>query len=359
MLRAILHDSRSFPRWGIDVLETSVVAGFEELAELVRSVWGIDPESSRSVDSGSANCRILIAADARYFLKEYQHGVSEAKISAEAAILDHLRADGVPVSRVVSTRHGDTVHRFRARTFQLQTYIDGTTFSPYAAPVWLSRALPEMLGRIVTSLQRMPMLPAVHQSWFRRDFAARAEEFEAFASRSSRATWLASADRERLAGAARRRAELVRVVAGWKVPEDTFTCVNSHGDYSIHQVVCAEDDIAAVVDFVNAGCFPIVWELIRSFTYLDAASRNGGMDPAGLREYLAAFEEHVRLTWGDRRHMIDLYALQLAPSTFGLRQLLEGPVPEQDRLLEFACWRTAMSETLVTRRDELFAALMP
>ena len=44
--------------------------------------------------------------------------------------------------------------------------------------------------------------------------------------------------------------------------------MNTHGDYSIQQLIYNKERIA-VLDFETAKKMPIVWEIMRSYSYID------------------------------------------------------------------------------------------
>ena len=242
--------------------------------------------------------------------------------------------------------------------FQLQSFIDGRFYQKFDAPGWLSQRLPRTLAAIIRSLESHPRLPGSYDSWFERDLGDRMRLFEDFALRAERTSWMSREERHKMAESARRRVDAIRSVAMRGIPDFPFTFANTHGDYSVLQVVCSDSSIQAVVDFARASYLPVVWEIIRSFSYLDAGCRDGGIEPAALRKYVAEFEELVPLNEHDKAHMVDLYAYQLAPGTIGFRQVLDAKSPAQEELIEFACWRTDLSETLISRRDELIEALL-
>ncbi len=49
---------------------------------------------------------------------------------------------------------------------------------------------------------------------------------------------------------------------------------NSHGDYNNFQLICSDNDIKSVIDFSGAAYVPLVWEVMRSYTYSAEECRN-------------------------------------------------------------------------------------
>jgi Ser/Thr protein kinase RdoA (MazF antagonist) len=338
--------------------EATVVPDAKDILHLMVTAWGLKADSVIAVRVGTANCRIVGAGGQRYFLKEFQSAASYAQVDQEMGIVGHLHRDGVAVGRIMPTLGGEGATIYRSRVFQLQSFVAGRMHQKFVAPGWLSRELPRTLAAIMRSLERYPRLPARHLSWFERDLHDRALLFQAFSSRAEQAGWLTVEERRRMAESAMRRAHLIRAVARSGVPEGPFTLANTHGDYSVLQAICSDSSILAVVDFARASYLPVVWEVFRSFSYLDAGCRNGGIDLKALREYVAEFEELVPLSEHDKAHMVDVCAYQLAPGTIGFREALDGESPDKKSFIDFACWRTDMCDTLISRRDELVEMLL-
>ena len=341
----------------LEMHEPTVITEPSVLLRLLRDCWGLTAEKIVVLDRGTAFCRKIHSGKARYLLKEYQAGYPRARVEGELPLVEHIRHRGVAVGRIIPTCRGNGAAEFRGRIFQLQPYIEGQAYPKFQGPAWMARELPRTLATIALSLRDYPSLPTDYRSWFERDMGGRDRLFAGFAERTESASWLTDEQRRRLAEGARRRRAAIRAVSNWNLSAVPFTYTNSHGDYSILQVIASDTSITAVIDFARAANLPIAWEILRSFSYLDPACRDGGIDAAALRSYVRAFEEVLPLSAADRAHMVELYAYQLAPSSFGFRQTLEGPCPNAEELIDFACWRTAFCETLIARRSELTDSL--
>lgn len=337
--------------------KATILARTNDVSRLVRDLWGLEVHSIAGLDRGSAICRIVETDRGRVFLKEFPRGVSRQRVDREMKILMHLRGDGVAVAEVIPTCKGEGTALYQGRVFQLQTFIEGARYEKFEAPEWLNYMLPKALASIICSLARYPRLPNDYDAWFKRDLRARIRSFRDIADRSGKAVWLSAENRERLSENARKRVELINIISRNNLENIPFTFGNTHGDYSILQVICDNSSIHAVIDFVRASYMPLVWDVFRSFSYLDKNCKEGGIEPSALRSYVAEFEEVLPLSDVDKAHMVDLYAYQLAPSTMGFRQALDPDSYEDGQLIDFACWRTKMCETLITRRAEIFDML--
>ena len=72
---------------------------------------------------------------------------------------------------------------------------------------------------------------------------------------------------------------------------DKLTVMNTHGDYSVLQFIYKEEKINAIIDFVSACKMPIVWEIIRSYSYIDPLAKEGKIDINNLVKYVEKVNE--------------------------------------------------------------------
>ena len=49
--------------------------------------------------------------------------------------------------------------------------------------------------------------------------------------------------------------------------------MNSHGDYSVQQLIYNDNSKTTVIDFETAKKLPIIWEVLRSYSYIDEEAK--------------------------------------------------------------------------------------
>ena len=123
-----------------------------------------------------------------------------------------------------------------------------------------------------------------------------------------------------------------------------LTVMNTHGDYSVLQFIYKDGKINAIIDFVSACKMPIVWEIIRSYSYIDKKAKDGKLDIDNLVQYVKTFMDYVQLNKYDLKFMPYLYLVQLLASTFGYKQYIADN--SKKSLLEFAYFRTNLCKYL-------------
>ena len=116
----------------------------------------------------------------------------------------------------------------------------------------------------------------------------------------------------------------------------TFT--NAHGDYSIQQLIYNDTKGTTVIDFETAKKLPIVWEVMRSYSYIDKEAKNGILNINTLVDYFREFCKYVPLNDYDLKYAPYVYIIQLANSVFGYKEYNNDY--SQRKLLDFAFFRT-------------------
>ena len=119
-----------------------------------------------------------------------------------------------------------------------------------------------------------------------------------------------------------------------------LTIMNTHGDYSVLQFIYKDGKINAIIDFVSACKMPIIWEIIRSYSYIDTKAKEGKIDIDNLVQYIKVFNNYVKLNKYDLEFMPYLYLVQLLSSTFGYKQYIADNLKTD--LLDFSFFRTRM-----------------
>ena len=96
---------------------------------------------------------------------------------------------------------------------------------------------------------------------------------------------------------------------------------------------------------------PIIWEVIRSYSYIDPKAKEGKIDIDNLVQYIKVFNNYVKLNKYDLEFMSYLYLVQLLSSTFGYKQYIADN--SKTDLLEFAFFRTRLCKYLFENADKI------
>ena len=98
------------------------------------------------------------------------------------------------------------------------------------------------------------------------------------------------------------------------------------------------------VDFETVRNMPIVWEIIRSYSYVDKECKEGVFNLNTFIEYVKEVMKYIKLTEYDLKYMPYIYIFQLVSSTFGYKQYNNDY--SKTGLLDFAFFRTNLCNYL-------------
>ena len=88
-----------------------------------------------------------------------------------------------------------------------------------------------------------------------------------------------------------KKKEVIYKIAENRQDFSGLTFVNSHGDYSVLQLIFdpVDDRKMTVIDFAAASRLPAVWEIIRSYSYADPACAQGTLSFDSLIPYVQSY----------------------------------------------------------------------
>ncbi len=278
------------------------------LKEQIRQVYGLAAIELRQLPTGVGGEAFFVeTAEGRYIFKRIDpNGMNHPE--AEPALCAFLQSKGIPVSSFVPTLDRRLVWPDGDRFCHLQDFIDGTTVNLNTASDTLLAESAQLLGRIHAALSDYPALPTgIGEDFFKHMTPARAEQ-----------SYRHSLDIAREKGDADFATDLLyRIRRMERFPYAAFdlnrlTCRNTHGDYTISNLICRGGRIQAVIDWTAACVHPVIWEILRSFLYASPACREGEIDVEGLVGYVREYRKHHALTTCDLESMPHLFHYQIA-----------------------------------------------
>lgn len=130
-----------------------------------------------------------------------------------------------------------------------------------------------------------------------------------------------------------------------------LTMLNSHGDFCTQQLIYNNEKEPTIIDFEKAKRLPIVWEIMRSYSYADKELKNGKINIDILLDYFKEFTKYVKLNKYDLKYASYIYLLQLVSSTYGYKEYNNDY--SQKELIKFAFFRTNLCRILYENLDEI------
>ena len=314
----------------------------EIAAHLLWAHYGITFVSMEKLRLGSANCFRVYDGDQYYFLKEFQNSFSEDAIMQEAKLLEYLLAAGIPTARFYKTRSNAFVIHYQNHMICLEEYIEGQTYGYDDLPPALLPQVGRMLGRLHQVLKTYPLPVDMSEKWT-AGFSAENVMVQYDALMKEAACRVDDKNTRQILEDLAYKKQLSLRCEEYKKYYDGITYCSSHGDYQGCQLIFAQNEIKAVIDFSAASCLPVTWEIMRSFVQSSQDCRkNATIDVQAFCEYVQEYLQYFPLTKTDMVAMPYVYLFQLARSKYGYPQYLHSDSEDRDGLLQFAFWRTKM-----------------
>ncbi|MGN1342570.1 MAG: phosphotransferase [Bacilli bacterium] len=325
----------------------------EKIIEVVKNIYNIDVYQVEKLNRGSANLYSL--NENKYIFKEFQTKYTKEEIDKEIIIINHLKEDDIPVPEYVKTISGEYSFVYENRIVIMQKFIDGYTMESNTGNYDQILESAEYLGKIIKSLETLKIeLPSNDvSSWYSKETINESIE------KQQKLLQKISADNY-----PQIYRDLTDKIFMLKYVRDNLdfrdmdklTVMNTHGDYSVLQFMYKDGKINAIIDFVSACKMPIVWEVIRSYSYIDPKAKKGKIDIDNLVQYVKRFTNYVELNKYDFKFMSYLYLVQLLGSTFGYKQYIADN--SKTRLLNFAFFRTSLCKYLFENAEKITNVLM-
>ena len=325
----------------------------DTIISVVKEKYGIGIKEITKINRGSAN--IYSLNNETYILKEFQSKINQDDVTKEINVINHLRKDNLLVPEYIPTLDNKYSFLYMGKTIILQKFITGYTMEANTGDFEQTMESAKYLGKIAKSLETLEFeLP------FRSNFKFKSKE-EIENKLTKIKALLNGITKEEypqiysdLNG---KIAKLQYIVNNVNLDDmDNLTMMNTHGDYNVLQFIYKNGKVHSIIDFASACKMPIVWEVIRSYSYIDAKAKDGEIDIDNLICYVKEFIKYVPLNKYDLKYMPYFYLIQILCSTYGYKEYINDN--SKKNLLEFAFFRTKLSNCLFDKAEEISQRLL-
>lgn len=322
-------------------MEESIFVNNDEIKKVVYDNYGIDVNNIEYIDRGSSNIYNL---DNKYILKEFESKHNKDTVLKEVNIINHLKKKDIPTPTYIKTNDNKYYFEYKNKVIIIQEYIDGYTIEPNNGNYKQVIESATYLGKIVKALEDYPY---ELQKWHKEI------DLEKAIINQKELLSLTNDKDSKIRKDLKDRIKMIEELSKTNIQDNfnNFTYKNTHGDYSVMQFIYKDEKVNAVIDFLSACIMPIVWEVIRSYSYID---KDFNIDT--FIDYVKEFSKYVKLNKDDLRYMSYYYLVQILTSTYGYKQYLNNR-KELD-LLNFGYFRTELCRYLYKNAKEIGDRLM-
>ncbi len=331
------------------MLEKSVFTNKKEIINFVKEKYGINVTDIKIIDRGSANIYSLNKDE--YVLKEFQSKYTKDEIEKEITIINHLKKDGIKVPSYIKTINDIYYSLYKDKVIIIQKFIEGYTLDRNEGNYEQTIEFAKVYGMIVKSLENLDILLPLNDLSFSKENLTKGIEkhqklLELIDDKKDDETLKIKKNLEE-------KIDMLKDISKKNIFIDTkkLTIKNTHGDFNVLQFIYKNDHINSVIDFVSACKMPVVWELIRSYSYIDKDVKNGIFNLDTFTDYIKEFNKYVKLNEYDLKYMSYIYLIQLLGSTYGYKEYINNN--ENIELLEFAYFRTNICKYLFKNAENI------
>lgn len=336
------------------MLEKSVFKNKKEIINFVKEKYGINVTDIKIIDRGSANIYSLNGDE--YILKEFQSKYTKEEIEKEITIINHLKKDDIKVPSYIKTINDTYYSIYKNKVIIIQKFIDGYTLNRNEGNYEQTIECAKVYGMIVKSLESLDILLPLNDLSFSKENLTKGIEkhqklLELINDKKDDETLKIKKNLEE-------KIDMLKDISKKNIFIDTkkLTIKNTHGDFNVLQFIYKNNHINSVIDFVSACRMPVVWELIRSYSYIDKDVKNGIFNLDTFNDYIKEFNKYVKLNEYDLKYMSYIYLIQLLSSTYGYKEYINNN--ENIELLEFAHFRTNICKYLFNNAENISTRLL-
>lgn len=315
------------------------------IKQILKEEYDIVPSEITEINRGTANIFEIKTKNEKYILKEFNEKRTVDSVEKEIDIINFLRERDIRVPKYIRTRKNKFYIENDRRIIILQKFIEGYTMNNNMGNYNRTIESATILGKIVKELKEYPDLSEeniIEKQFSRKSIQNGIIKMQNLKKELKQDNIYKSKIEQDLDYKIKISEEIKK-----KFDFDIIrkmTIINSHGDYSVQQLIYNDKGETTVIDFETAKKLPIVWEVIRSYSYIDKDAKNGELNINTLNEYFKEFTKYVPLNKYDSKYAPHIYLIQLVSSVFGYKNYNDDYT--QKELLDFAFFRTNLCRYL-------------
>ena len=317
-----------------------------DIFELVYNLYGIKVISNKPINSGTA---LIYLINNKYILKVFQDKYTKDDILKEVTIINHLKKHNFKVPTYVKTLDGLYYGIYDNKVFIIQEYIDGYTKGNNEGTYKEVIESAKIYGKLVKALEDLSIdLPISDISnWYSKSSFEKSIEKHLEIIPLLKDSDIDNKIKKDILD----KIDILNNIKNKDYSDMKYlTMANTHGDYNVRQFIYDNNHIKAILDFVSATKMPIVWEIIRSYSYIDINAKGGSFNIDTYKDYVYTFMKYYKLNNYDIKYMPYLYLIQILNSTYGYKEYINN---NDTSLLEFAYFRTNICRYIYNNIDKL------
>ncbi len=330
-----------------------------EIQNELRKRYGLKVNNIEIVNKGTANIYKIISDKGNFILKEFQSKYLQNDVLKEINAIEYLKENTkIPLPTYLKTNNNEFYFKHKGRIVVIQNFIDGKVFEKNEGNYEQLLESAYYLGQIIKGFEDYHIKDGINiTDWYsKKEFDKANKKYDEI---------LEKLDNSDLSNKIKidilfKKQLLDELSKNKNLKElNNITHKVSHGDYSSLQFIYNnENKIKVIIDFIKVKKLPVVWEIARSYSYIDKEARNGNININNIVEYTKEVSNITDLNEYDFKYLPHVYLIQLARSTFGYSEYFKENVKDKEELLNFAFYRTNICRDLYKKTDEISSKLL-
>lgn len=340
------------------MIEQTTFSNIEIQNELYKR-YGLKVNNIEIINKGTANIYKIISDKGNFILKEFQSKYLQNDVLKEINAIEYLKENTkIPLPTYLKNNNNESYFEHKGRIVVIQNFIDGKVFGKNEGNYEQLLESAYYLGQIIKGFEKYKITDCVKiTDWYsKKEFDKANKKYDDI---------LDKLDNSHLSNKIKtdilfKKQLLDELNKNKNLKElNNITHKVSHGDYSSLQFIYNnENKIKAIIDFIKVKKLPVVWEIARSYSYIDKEARNGNININNIVEYTKEVSKIIDLNEYDFKYLPYVYLIQLARSTFGYNEYFKENVKDKEKLLNFAFYRTNICRNLYKKADEISNKLL-
>ena len=320
--------------------------------------YGINVDAIEKINKGTANIYKVTSHKEEFILKEFQTKYSKEIVLKEINAIEYLRKNSeVPLPIYLKNNNNEFYFIHKGKVIIVQKFIEGQVFEKNKGNYEQMLESAQYLGLIIEGFKNYKVDDSISiLNWYsNNEFEKANKKYDEILSKLDN-----SRISEKIKSDIIFKKELLVKLSEIVNAEDikNITHKVSHGDYSSLQFIYdSKNKIKVILDFIKIKILPVVWEIARSYSYIDKECQEGMINIENLIAYTKQVAKFTKLNEYDFKYLPYVYLIQLARSTFGYSEYFKN-TENKEEYLEFAFYRTNICRDLYEKADEISKRLL-
>ena len=235
-----------------------------KIKNMLQEKYEIAVNKIEKIKKGTANIYKILGEDGqKYILKEFDESRKEESIVKEIQIINFLKCRKINVPKYIKTKLNEFYVKYENEIIILQKFIDGYTIENNTGDHAKVIESATILGRIIKELQNYSGLDDenIIEKWFSKksleNRIIQMEDFKKSIKKDNKYKEVFLKDLEDKIEIAKKLKEKFDFSIISKM-----SIMNSHGDYSVQQLIYNDEKETSVIDFESAKRLQIMWEIL-------------------------------------------------------------------------------------------------